>query len=300
MRLFFKIILGLVALVFIALAIFLVPQHLQVRGVEPDLPDEAALRSLMTVENGPIAVRYIVNASQPVGDRALSHLSFLIEWENGNLFMIDAGMDEDAAAAFAELIGTLSGGGEGTFFGTVADQMADNIQQVKGVGFTHLHIDHTQGIEAFCDARGSGAELYQTDWQLSLQNFNTTEGAALLANSCLTRGALQDAPIMTSPNFPGLGLVGLGGHTPGSTLFAVGLKDRLWLFSGDTTNTHGDILSNTGKGFVYSGLLVPENTARTEALRLWLRELDAKNDINVVVSHDLAALQTTGMAPFAP
>lgn len=300
MRLFFKITLGLVALGFVALAIFLVPAHLQVRGVEPDLPDEGALRALMAVEDGPISVHYIVNATQNVGDRTLAHLSFVIEWENGNLFMIDAGMDAEAAAAFAELIGTLSGGDEGAFFGTVASQLSNNTLRVKGVGFTHLHIDHTQGIEAFCEVRGNGTSLYQTDWQHDLHNFNTTEGAALVASSCLTRGALEGASIMTSSNFPGLGIVGFGGHTPGSTLFAVGLQDHLWLFSGDTTNSHSDILSNTGKGFVYSGLLVPENTSRTEALRLWLRDLDAKDDINVVVSHDLTALQATGMTPFAP
>ena len=91
----------------------------------------------------------------------------------------------------------------------------------------------------------------------------------------------------------------MGGHTPGSTLFAASVEGRLWLFSGDITNTMVNLQRNTGKGFIYSNLLVPENTNRTGALRLWLRDLDAQDDISVVVSHDLEALMETGMQPFA-
>ena len=49
----------------------------------------------------------------------------------------------------------------------------------------------------------------------------------------------------------------IGGHTPGSTLFAVADGGRLLLFTGDITNSKADILENRGKGFVYSYLLVP-------------------------------------------
>jgi glyoxylase-like metal-dependent hydrolase (beta-lactamase superfamily II) len=298
MRLFFKIVLGLFALAFLVVAIFLVPPHLQTQGVEPDLPDEQALRALTSEDDGPIAVHYILNASQDVRGRALGHASFLVEWANGNLFMIDAGMDAEGAAAFEELLRGMGGGGEGEFFGTVADQLGSHLARVKGAGFTHLHIDHTQGISSFCQTRGNGSTLLQTDFQRDLHNFNTTEGAGLVADSCLSKGTLEGTDVLTNEEFPGLGLVALGGHTPGSTLFVVGLNDHLWLFSGDTTNTREEIVSNTGKGFVYSVLLVPENTSRTQKLRLWLRGLNAKDDIDVIVSHDLGALQASGMPQF--
>ena len=57
-------------------------------------------------------------------------------------------------------------------------------------------------------------------------------------------------------------------------------------------------MNNKGKGFLYSGIFVPENTGRTEDLRLWLTGLDTHDDIDVVVSHDLEALLATGMPSF--
>ena len=298
MRLFFRIILGIFALVVLGLAIFLVPPHLQTQGIEPNLPNEQALRDLMTSEDGPIAVHYVLTASQDVRGRQLAHTSFLVEWANGNLFAIDAGMDETGAADFAELMAGISGGGEAQFFGTLGVQLGSELQRVKGIGFTHLHIDHTQGVTAFCDARGAGTDLLQTNDQRDEHNFNTVEGAEIVAKSCLSRGTLQGREILTNDAFPGLGLIALGGHTPGSTLFAVGLKEHLWLFSGDTTNTKTDLVNNMGKGFLYSGVFVPENTGRTEDLRLWLTGLDTNDDIDVVVSHDFAALLETGLQNF--
>ena len=104
---------------------------------------------------------------------------------------------------------------------------------------------------------------------------------------------------MTIGAFPGLGFVALGGHTPGSTLFAIAGKDRLWLLTGDTTNTKADLIGNTGKGFLYSYFLVPENTTRTAALRLWLADLGSRDDITLVVSHDLGDIEASGISEYA-
>ena len=94
------------------------------------------------------------------------------------------------------------------------------------------------------------------------------------------------------------GIVALGGHTPGSTAFIVAARDRLWIFSGDTANRKANLLANRGKGFLYSYVLVPENTSRTEALRLWFSELDARPDITVIVSHDVDDVEASGMPRF--
>ena len=299
MRLFLKIATGLVLLVGLLATFFLIPPHLQVRGVEPMLPDEAQLRAILSVENGPTDVRYVNTSSQKLPGGKLGHAVFLIEWANGNLFMIDAGMDRDTAIQFGSLMETALGAEEAVPHGTIAELLGDDTQRVVGVAFTHLHIDHTQGVVPFCETRGPGATVYQTSWQAELQNFNTEEGAATLAASCLRSVKLGGEGILTIRDFPGLGIVGLGGHTPGSTLFAISSRDRLWLLSGDTTNTKADLLSNTGKGFLYSYFLVPENTARTQALRLWLARLDAYDDMTVVVSHDLADIEAGRMTEYS-
>lgn len=286
-------------LVLLAAAVFLIPPHLQVRGVEPPLPDVSQLRALLTVDDGPVSVRYLDTSSQKLPAGELGHTVFLVEWANGNVFMIDAGMDRETALEFGSLLQTLLGAEEGAVFhGTVPDLVGKDTSRVTGVGFTHLHIDHVQGLLAFCEARGEGARVYQTSWQAELHNFNTVESAGLVEDSCLRPGNLSGEGVMPVDGFPGLGVVALGGHTPGSTLFAIASGDQLWLLSGDTTNTKADLLSNTGKGFLYSYLVVPENTARTEVLRKWLAALDANDDMSVVVSHDLGDVAGSGIPEF--
>jgi glyoxylase-like metal-dependent hydrolase (beta-lactamase superfamily II) len=289
---------ALVGLLLVAAIAFLVPPHLQVRGVEPDLPSEAALRALLSVDDGPSSVRYVATSEQALPRGRLGHTTILVEWANGKLFMIDAGMDRAAAAEFGELMETALGAGPAVSHGNIAELLGDDARRVSGVAFTHLHIDHVQGLNSLCEARGAGASVYQTSWQAELHNFNTEEGAEIVEDSCLEAGTLSGASVMTIEGFPGLGVVALGGHTPGSTLFAIADNDRLWLLSGDTTNTLTDLLTNTGKGFLYSSLLVPENTARTAALRGWLAGLDSNEDMTVVVSHDLDALEAFPMTRY--
>ena len=298
MRLFLKIVMGLIVIVVLLAGVLLIPPHLQTLRVEPPLPSEAELRALLAVENGPVGVRYLNTSSQRGPNGGAGHNVFVIEWAGGELFMIDAGMDRATAAEFSRLIEFAMGASAAEIHGSVAELLGDDIERITGVAFTHLHIDHTQGVLAFCEARGEGARRYQTRWQAELHNFNTVEGAAIVAQSCLQPGELSGGNILTAEGFPGLGIVGLGGHTPGSTLFAAAIDDRLWLFSGDTTNSKANLLNNVGKGFLYSNILVPENTGRTEALRLWLTGLDANDDMTVVVSHDLADIEGSGMAEY--
>jgi glyoxylase-like metal-dependent hydrolase (beta-lactamase superfamily II) len=298
LRLILKITIIALLLALLLVGVFLIPPHLQVRSVEPSLPDAAQLRELMAVENGPVSIRYVNTSSQELPRGRLGHTVFLAEWADGDVFMVDAGMDRSAALEFGELMRTFVDAGEVEVRGSVAELLGEDTQRVAGVGFTHLHIDHAQGVVPFCEARGPGAKVYQTPFQAGLHNFNTEEGAALVAQSCLLSGRLTGGEVMTIDGLPGLGIVPLGGHTPGSTLFAIAADDRLWLLSGDTTNTKADLLRNSGKGFLYSYLMVPENTARTEALRLWLTALDANDDMTVIVSHDLADIEATGMAEY--
>ncbi len=295
MRLALKILGVILILGILFLAFLLVPAHLQVRSVEPGLPSEADLRSLLSETGGPTRLRYITTSSQkmPVGE--LGHVTFVAEWANGNLFMIDAGMDAETARSFGELIQTMSGGGEVVSRGSIDELLGAETQRVMGVAFTHLHIDHTQGTIPFCVARGEGAKLYQTHWQADLHNFNTTESAALLAESCLAPGTMTGDVIQRIEGFPGLGIVALGGHTPGSTLFAIAVEGRLWLLSGDISNSKADLTANKGKGILYSYFFVPEHVARNEQLRLWLADLDARGDITVLVSHDLLDIQASGL-----
>jgi glyoxylase-like metal-dependent hydrolase (beta-lactamase superfamily II) len=188
MRLALKIVMGLFTIVLLLAAVMLVPAHLQTLRLEPPLPGEAKLRALLSIENGPVSVRYLITSSQQAPDVLLGHSVFLIEWADGKLFMIDAGMDRATAAEFSSLMEFVMGPSIAEIHGNIAELLDDDVRRVAGVGFTHLHIDHSQGLLPFCEARGEGARLYQTPWQAELHNFNTEEGATIAAQSCSQRG----------------------------------------------------------------------------------------------------------------
>ncbi|MEH6567747.1 MAG: MBL fold metallo-hydrolase, partial [Halioglobus sp.] len=179
--------------------------------------------------------------------------------------------------------------------GAIGSLLGDHVARVDGVGFTHLHIDHTDGILSLCEAVEKSPLLLQTNLQRQEQNFYTQEGADILADSCLTPAEIEGNSILTSDEFPGLGMVALGGHTPGSTLFAAWHKGQLYVFSGDITNSKSDLIEDRGKGWVYSYLIVPEDTARTAQLRQWLRALEDRPDTTIVVSHDLSDFERSGL-----
>jgi len=279
-----------------ALAVHIVPAHLQIRTVHPRLPGADELRTLLRSTDGPEALQWLTTAAQPLDRGTIAHSVFLARWPDGRLFEVDAGMDKEQAIAFGELLEIMSSGGAVATYGTVPDQIGATIARVRGLGFTHLHIDHTQGIKAVCAAGpADDAQLFQGDAQASLTDPNTREGAALIADACFERINLGSEGLLTPTPFPGMALIPLGGHTACSTMFAFAVDGHLWLLSGDITNTRRALLDNQDKGFIYSSLLVPEDTSRTTELREWLAMLDAQDDITVVVSHDLEALATSGL-----
>ena len=281
---------GGLAIIFCAGLAFLWSVHSQVGGVSPDLPSADVLLAVRHDE-GPVGVRVLTTSEQqmPVGE--LSHNAVRLEWPDGRSFLIDAGMDAVAAASFGEMVTMMSPGAEAVVHhGTVPDILsAEAVRRIAGVGFTHLHIDHVQGLVALCDAHAGLIRGVQTDDQRVQHNFNTSEGAGLIESSCLERVELPGKHLTPVPGFPGLAAISLGGHTPGSTLWVAALPEVVLLFSGDITNTMEEVMNDQPKPWLYSNVLVPENTARTGEIRRWLRQLQLDQAFSVVVSHDLAS-----------
>ena len=73
------------------------------------MPGDAQLRALLSVDNRPVSVRYVNTSTQKLPAGRLGHSVFLIEWANGSLFMIDAGMDRANALEFGRLMETALG-----------------------------------------------------------------------------------------------------------------------------------------------------------------------------------------------
>jgi glyoxylase-like metal-dependent hydrolase (beta-lactamase superfamily II) len=308
MRVLGKLLLAVFLGFVLFLAIVLVPPHIQTRQIAPSLPNKSDILALGMAGDGPNQLSYILTANQDVPrygpNGKLGHSTFVAEWPNGDIFMVDTGMDKDGSDKFSALMKKIAKASDAQFNGPVSELLGAAAARIRGMGFTHLHIDHTQGLSSFCKAHDQNKHpdilVFQTQSQQAKHNFNTKEGAEIVRTSCLTPGALLDGPIKTSEAFPGLGIIPVGGHTPGSTIYIVPTPDHIWILSGDTTSTRDHLIHDRGKGFLYSYIMVPENTAQTKRLRHWLVELDKDENISVIVSHDAAALAQSGLPVFTP
>lgn len=296
--------LALCVLIFAGLlypAAVFVRAHAQIRAIEPELPSRADLIAAIDVEDGPVGVSYLNTSSQPIDDASeMGHPAFVFEWADGRRFMLDAGMQRDEALEFGKPLELLLGAGPAVGHGSVVELMEGGASTVAGIAFTHLHVDHTGGIIPLCGALDRPLPVFQTPWQADERNYTTDMGYEhIVAAGCARPERLSGGAIHRIPGFPGLVAVAAGGHTPGSTMYMAQINGQGWLFSGDVTNSRVELVDNTPKERLYSLFIVPEAPERLEVLRLWLAALDRDEAIRVVVSHDLTALEGSGLSAWS-
>ncbi len=285
---------GLLLLACIVLFAATIPARWQIQHINPELPDWAALDAALNQPGGPIGLAYINTASQKTSLGELGHPAIVIEWPDGRHFLIDSGMPPEEAQAFGKPL-ELLGADPTTTFGAVATQLGAAVKSVEGIAFTHLHSDHTAGLPGICAAQTKAASVYQAPLQQQELNYTTEIGLAALDDAVCPRAGLSEDVIMPVPGFPGLLAVSLGGHTPGSTLYAVRVAGKTWIFSGDITNDLRSLQEDIPKPWWYSTLVVPENVGRNRDLRAWLKNLDAQPDVAVLPAHDVVAMAAAGL-----
>lgn len=289
--------------------------HLSIRSIDPPLPEVDDLLRAPEVGELPVRLRWINTASQPmprsaVLDAALdptpderyvmSHSSFALEWADGRIFLIDAGMDRESALAFGGPLELLSGADPIEPRASTVEQLGADVSRVQGVAFTHLHTDHTGGIGGLCAAAPGRIRLVQGRPQAERTNYTTRAGAAQLAAApCLDRETLDGTPPLGVPGFPGLALIPVAGHTPCSQLLVAHVREgdsvRTWVFTGDLVNALDGVRRDLPKPWLYSLLVVPEATGRLSWLRGLLRELSQRPGIGLLVSHDQLSLAASGL-----
>jgi glyoxylase-like metal-dependent hydrolase (beta-lactamase superfamily II) len=313
--------LALVAFAVAGLAVVLGLAHREMRGIDPPLPRLEDLRALAGAEGGPVRLRWIDTASQPmprslVLDPArdprprepyvMAHAAFVLEWPDGRVLLVDAGMDRAAALAFGRPL-SWAGAGPIAPRRSLAEAAGDRLASAPpgGVGlvFTHLHPDHVAGVTALCAALAPGTQVvvFQRAAQARHGNHTTRAGRALLdAAPCLTRRELAEQPAAPVPGFPGVFVLHAAGHTPGSQVIGAGVHDgaglRGVLFAGDVANALDGILHDVPKPWAYRTFLVPENEARQQRVRRLLRQAAGSAGFTLLVSHDLHALERSGFA----
>jgi len=293
--------------------------HREIRSLEPELPDFAALRALADTPDLPVRVSLWNTASQPapraqVLERSrdadpgqpyvMSHPAFVVEWADGSALLVDAGMEPEQAVAFGRAIRWV-GGGAIEPHGGIAEHVAPKLAgRPLAIAFTHLHTDHVGGVLGLCRTRPDGApvRLFQTALQAERANYTTRPGRALLDQApCLARERLADQPAAPLPGYPGAFAIRAAGHTPGSQILGIWLRSeggaRGVLFAGDAANAIDGIRRDVPKPWAYRTFLVPESEARLRRVRAFLREAEQQGFV-VAIAHDERHLATAGIARF--
>ncbi len=297
-----KIVIGFVlVLALLAAAIFLalLPAHQQVRGIEVEFPEAPIIEELFFSgnhgpESFPIDLSYINTATQGGPFGTLGHVGILMTWSDGRQFLIDSGMSAKDAQEFGSRL-EIFGAGPTETFGAIEEQLGDSVTNIKGMAFTHLHSDHTIGLTAICEATNGETIIYQTEKQSSQQNLHTAAGQELVNQSKCEAKVLGNEVVKPVPGFPGLFAISAAGHTPGSTIFVTYVYDQYWIFAGDLTNAMANVYNNEGKGWMYSNVLVPEDEKTLEKWRVWLKEQDDRDNVTVLVAHDILAYEKSSL-----
>ena len=290
--------------------------HRGIDALDPALPDPERILGAGERADLPMRLRFVNTASQrtprsqvldptrdptPDAEYVMGHVSFVLEWADGRIFLIDVGLDRAAALDFGRPLEWVGADPIRPLTDT-AEALSDAAGRVRGVAFTHLHVDHVAGIDALCRAVGGPIRLFQTALQAGPGNHTTRPGVRRLADAgCLEPEILPETPLAEIPGFPGLAAIRAAGHTPGSTLFAVHVREpgarrpRSWILAGDVVNAADGIRHDVPKPWLYSLLVVPESGARLARLRGYLRDLDRERGVVPLVSHDQLALEASGL-----
>lgn len=281
------------------------------RAPLPAAADLARLRAAPT-DDLPLRLSWIDTASQPMPRAAvldpaadpgagepyvMSHPAFVLEWADGRLLLVDAGMRPDSALAFGGPIELLGGAEPIVPHRSVAAALGDGAARVRGIVFTHLHTDHVDGVLSLCAAEPRPEiTAFLGEAQVERPNYTTRPGLKLLDEAaCVRRAPLGDGRLRAVPGFPGVAVIAAGGHTPGSQIVlarvATGNGERLYAFAGDIVNHLDGVQHDVPKPYLYRTLMVPESDARQQELRRFLATLAREHGATLLVSHDEASLE---------
>jgi glyoxylase-like metal-dependent hydrolase (beta-lactamase superfamily II) len=304
---------ALLGLVVLAAAAGLGWAHWTIRSIRPPLPADEAILSLADAADRPVRLRWVNAATQRVPHAAgfaapipgrrdpwqrIAYPVFVLEWADGRLLLVDAGMDRASALDFGRVIEWL--GAEpiepevaiGTALGAARSRAA-------GLVFTHLHVDHTQGVASLCPAGAGPLPVFLSGAQVEQANHTTRGGLAQIREAtCLQPRVIEGSGAVALPGFPGVAVVPVAGHTPGSQMIVAWVgaeRPRGILLVGDVVNAIDGVHYDVAKPALYRWMIVPEDDARLGDARRWLARLGHQHDLLIVPSHDQEHIEALGL-----
>jgi glyoxylase-like metal-dependent hydrolase (beta-lactamase superfamily II) len=118
---------------------------------------------------------------------------------------------------------------------------------------------------------------------------------------CARRVRLPDALLAPVPERPGVFVIHVAGHTPGSQVVIAFLDTgrgpagvRRIALAGDAANVLDGVLHDVPKPLLYRLLVVPESDARLGEVRRLLAAVGREGGFELAVSHDGLALERDG------
>lgn len=285
-----------------ALALALGCAHRGIRAENPPLPAIPAVLELATQPDRPVRLSWIETASQrdPSG-AVIVHPVFVLEWRDGRILLVDAGMDAEAARAFGKPMEWLLGADPARPGRAVEVALAGARERVGGIVFTHLHQDHTQGLAGLCASSPRELRVFVTPAQVERANYTTAPGLAQLRGAgCAHEEPLADSGLAEVEGFGGVRVVRTAGHTPGSQVVVawVGAEPRGYVLAGDAVFEASAIAEDRPKPAAYRWLVTPENEAQLARVRAWLAQLGAAHGFVLLPSHDRAQLEASALPRF--
>lgn len=307
---------ALLLLAVVVLAAGLSWAHWAIRQEHAALPSFDTLLAANT-EGGPVKLSYINTATQemprssvldpkqdpkPHDPYVMSHPSYVLEWPDGRILLVDTGMTRQGATDFGRPI-ELMGGKPIQPLVSAAEKLGPARSRVAGAVFTHLHTDHVGGITGLC-ANDKPIPVFMTPAQAQRPNYTTRPGLDMLRKSgCAQLQELPETSLAPVPDFPGVYVIPAGGHTPGSQIIIANLQTangvRRVAFIGDIVNNIDGVNHNLPKPFFYSLLIVPEDRSRLDELRRWLRTLRDSHGVQLLAAHDQLDIERNQIPPWS-
>lgn len=308
----FRLVGGVVVLALLTAGVAIGWVRYTLTALRTPLPPAAGVAGTSQAAEVPVRISWFNTASQFVPRSALIDTSkdpdpdawarmsfpvFVIEWADGRILLVDAGMDAPTARRFGVPMERVVGGDAVEPVTDVAAALGPARDRVAGIVFTHLHEDHVQGVESLCRAGAKPIEALVASAQAEHPYYWTRPSLDLLKRSpCLRMKTLPAEPMSELPGFPGVVVIAAAGHTPGTQLVVthIGSREaRPIVLSGDVVNNHDGIEQNLPKPWLYRLLVVPEDERRLGEVRQYLRELEQQFGVTVLVSHDQAYLEAS-------
>jgi glyoxylase-like metal-dependent hydrolase (beta-lactamase superfamily II) len=311
------IVLGLVGLGVLGIAMLLTWAHHGIRLERGPLPTAGDVEAAASGEaDRPVRLSVIETARQhmprsavldpardatPDAPYAMTHPSFVLEWADGRILLVDTGMPPEEAASFGKPLEWMAGAAPMEPIGALATQLGGDRERVAGVVFTHLHSDHVGGLAGLCAGRTKPLPVFMTEAQSERPNHTDRGGRRAIDEAGCARGTVVAGEALRPvPGFPGVLIVPAAGHTPGSEIVLVMLADgRGWALLGDIANAVDGVLHDVPKPPLYSLLIVPEDGVRLGELRRWLAALNDEQHLGLLPAHDGLHLRASGVPAYA-